>query len=135
MQIAVQRVPTDADDLDRVCRQDIAVTGVRADRDSLPDRILMWPIVFGEFPIHDDDELVGNVVGLIEIASVNQRNADGFEIIADDMRRRSDLLLGTLRIDIAVCDKGRLLADALAVRNRNSLSEIGQVSSGFELGW
>ena len=28
-----------------------------------------------------------------------------------------------------------MLADALAVRNWNSMSKIGQVGSGFELGW
>ena len=33
----------------------------------------MRPIVFGEFSIHDDYELVFNSIGFIEIASTDQR--------------------------------------------------------------
>jgi hypothetical protein len=78
---------------------------LRAEAHPLPNRILMRPIVFGEFLIHDDDELVVGVVVLIEKASANQPNADGFEVIADDLRRCSGGLVGIARIDIAFGDK------------------------------
>ena len=74
----------------------------------------MRPIVFGEFSIHDDDGLVVGVVGLIEITSANQRNADGFEVIADELRRYSGShQAGVARIDIAVHDKCIWVADAI----------------------
>ena len=65
----------------------------------------MRPIVLGELVIDDDDELIAGVVGLGEVTAANQRSADGLEVVADDLGRRSGGLVGTAGIDITVDDK------------------------------
>ena len=70
----------------------------------LTNRILMRPIVRGESSIDDDDELVIGIVGVIEVAPANQRYADCFEVVANDLRRRRRGEI-VVRIGIAVGDK------------------------------
>ena len=84
MQIAVQRVAADADDLDRACRQDVAIAGVHADRDSLADRILIRKSCRGETLVDDGDFRRRRGVVDAECSSGHDRDAERLEEVNAD---------------------------------------------------
>ena len=84
MHIAVQRVAADAHDFDRACRQDVAITGIHAERDSLPDRILIGKSCCGETLVDDGDFRRRHGVVDAECSSGNNRDAERVEEVNAD---------------------------------------------------